>query len=174
MTPQINSPAADFLATLHFDLTIQKLPSVSFMVTKVQIPGMAIDNPSLLTPFVKVPLPGDKVQFDELGIGFKVDAMMQNWLEIYKWIYGIGFPQQFPDRAAVEPSGTIKDLYSDLSLVILDYHKQPILQANFVDVMPKSLGGFMLRTGDTSVEYVESTVNFVYRQFTITQLKTQY
>ena len=170
----INSPAADFLATLHFELTIQKLPSVSFMVTAVQIPGLFMNNPQLPTPFTPVPLPADKLQFEELGIKFKVDAMMQNWLEIYNWIYGIGFPKSFPDRAAVEPTGRVTDLYSDLTLDILDYHKQPILRANFVDVLPKSLSGFTANVADTTVTYIESTASFVYRQFTITQLKKNY
>lgn len=174
MNPIINSPAADFLAALHFELTIQKLPSVSFMVTAVQIPGLAISNSSLPTPFVQIPLPADKIQFEELAISFKVDGMMQNWLEIYSWLYGIGFPQTFQDRANIEVSGKINELYSDLSLVILDYHKQPILKASFVDVLPKSLSGFKTNTADTSVTYIESTVSFVYRQFTIEQLKTSY
>jgi len=173
-SPMINTPAADFLASLHFELTIQKLPSVSFMVTAVQLPGLSINNPSLQTPFVPIPLPADKLSFQELGITFKVDAMMKNWLEIYNWLYGIGFPKSFQDRANVEPSGKIRDLYSDLTLVILDYHKQPILEANFVDVLPNSLTGFVANVADTRVNYVESTVNFVYRQFTIKQRKTSY
>jgi len=172
--PIINSPAADFLAALHFELSIQKLPSVSFMVTGVQIPGLFMSNPQLSTPFTPVPLPADKLQFEELSIKFKVDAMMQNWLEIYKWIYGIGFPKSFLDRASIEPSGKIMDLYSDLTLVIHDYHKQPILQANFVDVLPKSLSGFTANVADTDVTYIESTASFVYRQFTIEQIKKNY
>lgn len=174
MHPEINSPAADFLAALHFELTIQRLPSVSFMVTAVQIPGLSINNPSLQTPFVPIPLPSDKIQFEELIIRFKVDAIMQNWLEIYKWLYGIGFPQYFTDRSSIEPGNKINPLYSDLSLTILDYHKQPILRADFVDVLPKSLSGFTANVADTEVTYMESTVSFVYRQFTINQLKTTY
>lgn len=173
-SPTINSPAADFLAALHFDLTIQKLPSVSFMVTAVQIPGLAINNPQLPTPFVQIPLPADKAQFEELAISFKIDGMMQNWLEIYNWLYGIAFPKSFTDRSSIETTDKIKELYSDLSLVILDYHKQPILQANFVDVLPKSLSGFTANVADTNVTYLTSTVSFVYRQFTIQQLKTSY
>lgn len=174
MNPTINSPAADFLATLHFDLTIQKLPSVSFMVTAVHIPGLSINNPQLPTPFVTIPLPADKAQFEELSFSFKVDGMMQNWLEIYNWLYGIGFPQSFTDRANIESSGKVRELYSDLKLIIQDYHKQPILQASFVDVLPKSLSGFTANVADTDVNYIESTASFVYRQFTIEQLKTSY
>lgn len=170
----INSPAADFLAALHFELTIQKLPSVSFMVTSVQIPGLFMNNPMLQTPFTPLPLPADKLQFEELGIKFKVDAIMQNWLEIYNWIYDIGFPVSFANRATVETTGKIRELYSDLSLVILDYHKQPILRADFTDVLPKSLSGFVSDVADTTVQYVESTATFVYKKFTITQLKITY
>lgn len=173
-SPAINSPAADFLASLHFEVTIQKLPSVTFMVTAVQIPGLSIGNPMLQTPFVAVPLPGDRIQFDELGISFKVDAIMENWLEIYNWLYGIGFPDQFPERAAIEQSGKIRELYSDLTLIIQDYHKQPILKFDFVDVLPKSLSGFLANTADTTVNYIESTASFVYRKFTVTQLKKSY
>lgn len=173
-SPQIDSPAADFLATLHFDLAIQKLPDVSFMVTAVQIPGLFTNNPQLQTSFNAIPLPADKLQFEELGIKFKVDAMMQNWIQIYNWLYGIGFPQSFSERSVVERSGKIRELYSDLKLIILDYHKQPILQFDFVDVLPKSLSGFTANVADTDVTYIESNVTFVYRQFTIKQMKTSY
>ena len=49
----------------------------------------AIDVP---TPLKSIEIAGDEVNFEELTIKFIVDENMKNWLSIYDWIVGLGFP----------------------------------------------------------------------------------
>lgn len=170
----LNSPSADFLSGLHFDFALQRCPGVNFFCTKATVPGISIGNPDLPTPFKTIPLPADKLSFEELDITFKVDAMMSNWLELYTWFTGVGFPRSFGQRAVAEPSGKVRDLYSDASLIIQDYHKNPILSIQFTDMLPVRLSGIMLDVTAQDVDYIEAQCTFKYREYTVTQLKTTY
>ena len=38
-------------------------------------------------------IPGDKVQFGDLTIRFLVDEDLKNYMEIQKWIRGLGYPE---------------------------------------------------------------------------------
>ena len=47
---------------------------------------------SVPTPLKTIDIAGDEVTFEELSIKFIVDENMKNWLSIYDWIIGLGFP----------------------------------------------------------------------------------
>ena len=40
-----------------------------------------------------IPVPGDKVLYDDLNVRFLVDEKMENYLAIHKWITGLGYPE---------------------------------------------------------------------------------
>lgn len=171
-TPTINSPEADFLSPLHFSMTVSRLPNVSFMLTRVVVPGVSVDEVSLATPFTSLPLPADHMQFDELELAYKVDANATNWKQMFDWMTGIAFPSGFGQRVDVEPNKIVRDLYSDISIILFDYHKHPAIQWDFHDTLPVSMSPVLLDVSTQGVKYVESTVRLVYRDFTMKNLST--
>lgn len=173
VSPTINSPEADFLSPLHFTMVVSRLPGVSFMLTRVVIPGVSVGEIDMPTPFTKLPLPADRMEFDELELAFKVDANATNWKSVFDWMTGISFPNNFGQRAAAEPSKEIRDLYSDISVVLYDYHKQPAIQWDFHDVLPITISPILLDVTTDDVRYVEATTRFMYRDFTMKLLNTQ-
>ena len=40
-----------------------------------------------------IPVPGDKIQFGDLNLRFLVDEDLGNYMEIQRWIRGLGYPQ---------------------------------------------------------------------------------
>src|SRR5690348_6566969 len=127
----------DFLSGLNFDFTIDKLPTTKFFVTNFTTPSVSLDNVGLQTPFKPVYMPADKLAYGYMQISFKVDARMQGWIEVLNWMTQIGFPASFDQRSV----NKIKSLYSDATLMVFDYHKNPIVTWKFLDVLPANLSG---------------------------------
>ena len=46
----------------------------------------------MLTYLKDIEVPGDKLQYGDLVIQFLVDEDMKNYLEIYKWLMALGYP----------------------------------------------------------------------------------
>ena len=40
-----------------------------------------------------IPVPGDKIVFEDLTLRFIVDEDLVNYTEIYNWIKGLGYPE---------------------------------------------------------------------------------
>lgn len=168
-----NPSSIAFLSPLHFDVSFSGLSGVQFMTTAVDIPGIALSNPAVPTPFNPFYAPADKMQFDELTIKFKVDDQAANWLQIFDWMNSIGFPATYKQRAAVESQASgVQVLRSDLSVILQDYKKNPALVFTFVDVLPSRLGGMALDASVQGVQYVEAVAQFRYRQYTVKQVAT--
>jgi hypothetical protein len=158
-----------FLSPLGFNFAIKKLPTTNFFLTRANIPGFSVGVVEAPNPFVKLPIPGDKVQFNELQVTFKVDEDMKNYLEIFNWIMGLGFPDNYGQYANIKgkekTSG--EGIYSDATLTILTSAMNPNMEFTFRNAFPFSLTDLDFNTTSTDVEYLEATVSFRYELFTI-------
>ena len=97
---------------------------------------------------------------------------LQNYLEIFNWLKGLGFPekfQQYHDLAS-QPSYSGETLYSDVSLIINASPKTSNYELTFIDAFPISLSAINFNTVDSSVNYVDADVQFKYTYFTITNI----
>ena len=81
-----------FLSPIGFKFQLNNFPDVNYFCQSATLPGISINTISVPTPLKTIELSGDEVQFEELSIKFIVDENMKNWLSIYDWIVGIGFP----------------------------------------------------------------------------------
>ena len=52
-----------------------------------------------------IPTPGDKIEFGDLTLRFLVDEDLTNYMEIQKWIRGLGFPESIQDFNKFEKEG---------------------------------------------------------------------
>jgi hypothetical protein len=132
----------------------------------VNIPGLTVTNPTQPNPFIRMPVPGDQAQFDDLTIQFHVDENMKNWIEIAKWMIAVSFPEnheQFkfamndPEGSSV---GSDKNLYSNVTVIILDSNKTPQMEFEFFDCVPSQLSGIDLTVNDGDINPVSSSVTF--------------
>lgn len=162
----------NFLSPLGFRFQIKKTPHVNYFVQAVNLPSMALGFTSIPSPFIKIPVPGDHLQFGDLDITFKVDEDMKNYLEIYNWMLGIGKPNDYQQYAALknQDQGSGEGILSDLTLTVLSSAMNPIYEITFVDAYPTSLSGLQFTSELADVEYLQSTVSFQYRIFNITAL----
>jgi hypothetical protein len=65
-------------------------------------------------------------------------------------------------------TGTV---YSDGNLIITTSQYQPNLQINFIDLYPISLGSLEFNTQNTDIDYLQGSVSFAYRKYSIDIIK---
>jgi len=159
----------NFLSPLGFKFTIKKAPHVNFFIQNVNIPSISITNVNVGNPFVKIPHSGEQMEFGDLQITFKVDEDMANYLELFNWIVSLGKPDNYTGYAALAAQPLISGLgiSSDISLIILDSHKNSNMEIIYRDAFPISLGNLDFNTVDSSVDYISCTASFKYTLFSI-------
>jgi len=182
MTAISNLPVnRNFLSPLGFSFTIKKTPSVNYFVQSVSIPNVSLGQSDIQTPFNRLPIPGDHVNYEPFTVTFRVDEEMRNYQELFDWIVFVGFPDNFDQYNTVATQrarfgGSVTNpvagtgIYSDASLMVLNSAKAPILEIVYKDMYPIDLSTLDFDARSTDVDYIECTVSFAYRSFTLNRL----
>lgn len=156
-----------------YRLSIQKLPGLEFFCQEVNLPNIGLGEFKQATPLGDIYLPGDKLVYGDLNIDFLVDSNMQNYISIYKWLNGLGFPvdnEQYNEfvrtsyKASNASSDTITN-FSDASLSILSPNNTALVEVNFVDIFPTSLSSINFTSTSGDVQYVIGKATFKYTSF---------
>ena len=161
-----------FLSPLGFKLQIKKLPTVNYFIQSVNIPSVSLGTADAETPFVKIPFPGTKLTFGNLQVTFKVDEDMKNYMEIYDWLKGVGFPDNFAQYTNVAGAALASGdgVYSDISLIVMTSAMNPNMEVTFFDCFPVDLSELNFDSTSADVEYITATVSFANRRFDIKTL----
>lgn len=171
MTALTNRPANEnFLSQLGFRFVLKRAPHINYFVQRVNIPSISLGTAPVSTPFVEIPLPGTKLTFQPLRVDFKVDENMENYLEIYNWMFSLGFPDNFSQYSPLRGAQAAQlgeGVFSDITLTILNSSMNPNKVITFVDAYPVDLGDVSLDSTDTDVTYASSSVTFAYRKFDV-------
>jgi|TARA_R110002072_G_scaffold171398_1_gene325082 hypothetical protein len=176
----------NFLSPLGFNFFIKKLPNTNYFVQSVNIPSIQLGDASIQTPFSRIPLIGDHMEFGDVQLSFKVDEDLTNYVELFNWITQLGFPESFEQSKFIyeqgASAGTVgsgpnldfngEGQYSDAVLTILNSAMKPNLEVQFEDAYPDSLSDVQFTTTAGSVDYLECTVTFKYRLFRIMRLSS--
>lgn len=162
----MSSPSVglNYLSRNRGKLIIPTMPDVTFNLRDAEIPG--IDLPSAVTPdpFRDKPLHGDKVEFEPLNATFLVDENLNNWLEAFDWIIGLGAPKdkdQFLNKANAD---------IDIELIVYSSHNNPILRVTFIGCVPVALTGVFFSEGTQETEFVEATLTIEYLRYDVERI----
>ena len=166
----------DYADPTKFKFSIVKLPKVEYFCTQVNLPGVSIaDNYTQPTPFRDIPLPGEKLRYEQLSVTFLVDENLENYQEIHGWLRGIGFPgghaefktllaggsDRFPTSKGKTPNQG--GIFSDATLNILTSKNNPNIEVRFRDIYPISLSGLDYNQQATDINYLTCAVTFQYK-----------
>lgn len=166
----------NFLSPLGFRLVIARLPEVEYFLQRVSLPGINIGASTRETPFVKVPYPSDKVDFNDFGMTFKVNEDLESYLSIWRWMIALGFPENFDQYKKIATDRTFPSnaeegmVTSDITLDILDNKHTPKFQAVFRSCWPASLSDLSFQSTDPTVTYLTADVIFKYTDYVITKI----
>ena len=174
--PTLSCPIPSNLNPLQsngFMFEINKLPSVSFFCQEANLPGLTLPPLEVSSPFVDYPVPGEKLVFDDLQITFLIDENMENFLAIYNWMVGLGFPKlhqqykEFINSNQINPNELVAG-YSDGVLQILNSSNNPIRTATFRDLFPTSLQSLQLQSTTNETTYLAGNATFKYTLYEFT------
>ena len=168
----------NFLSPTGFKFIMDKAPKVSFFGNQVNIPQMTLGVAVQPTYLRDIPLPGDKIQFEDLTLRFLVDEDLSNYMEIFSWIRALGFPEsleeiyawQKKDFDIKQPDKTQENFYSDGTLEILTSSQNPNFKIKFQDCWPTTLSTLEFDATDEDINYFTADVTFKYTIFNITNL----
>ena len=176
----------DYASPTQFKFSITKLPKVEYFCTAANVPGITLGVATQETPFKQLPIPGDKLEYENLSIQFIVDENLENWRELHGWMTGLGFPKDYSQfrtlqgAAGTNPQttdvGINKELgkirkpvqseggiYSDATLHVLSSKNNSILEVRFRDLVPISLSGLDYNQQPTDIDYLRATCTFTYK-----------
>jgi|TARA_Y100001970_G_scaffold217884_1_gene267011 hypothetical protein len=166
----------NFLSVIGFKFVLERCPKVDFYCNAANLPSITLgvaEQPSYLR---NIPVPGDKIQFEDLQISFMVDEHMENYLEIYDWITGLGFPEsidqyiQLGDDKKLAPENDPNDNFnerSDATLMILNSDYNTSVKVKFRDLFPIELSGIPFDAKAEQQEYYTATARFKYTMFDV-------
>ena len=170
----------NYMSPLGFKLILTKTPKVDFLCQSANIPQISMGTAIQPTYLKDIPVPGDKVLYDDLTVRFLVDEKMENYLAIYKWITGLGYPENLgqynqlkkddirTDASATDDADPRYFEFSDATLQVLNSNYRPSVLVNFKDAFPTSLSTLDFDVTTRDYNYFTAEVSFKYTIFNIT------
>ena len=170
----------NYMSPLGFKLILTKTPKVDFLCQSANIPQISMGTAIQPSYLKDIPVPGDKVLYDDLSVRFLVDEKMENYLAIYKWITGLGYPESLDqyqqlkkddfrtDRLVGDDGDPRYFNYSDATLQVLNSNYKPSVLINFTDAFPVSLSTLDFDVTTRDYNYFTAEVTFKYTIFNIT------
>ena len=165
----------NFLSPTGFKFNLHKAPKVDFYSNAANIPAITLGS-ALQTRYGKnIDVPGDKMSFGDFNLRFLVDEDLENYLEIWNWMTGLGFPyslEQYEDLMSSTKFSKNKDnrtteFYeqSDATLQILSSNFNPNISVIFTGMYPTSLSSLDFDATEENINYFTAQVNFKYTYY---------
>jgi len=170
----------NYMSPLGFKLILTKTPKVDFLCQSANIPQISMGTAVQPTYLKDIPVPGDKVLYDDLRVRFLVDEKMENYLAIYKWLTGLGYPEslgQFrqlknddnrTNKGVIDRGDPRYFEFSDATLQVLNSNYKPSVLINFKDAFPISLSTLDFDVTTRDYNFFTAEVSFKYTIFNIT------
>jgi len=168
-----NQPSnINFLSPLGFRFKLSRAPTVDFFIINANLPSISLSNVELPTPFKNLEIAGNKLEYGDFNITFRLDQNMAAYFEIYNWMIGLGYPENFGQYAVLKnaATGSKETLYSDATLTILNNDMVPNVEVNFYDLFPVTLAQVDFNVTDSDVNYITLSASFKYRIFHVNKL----
>ena len=166
----------NFLSPTGFKFTLARVPKVDFFSQSAQIPVINLGVAIQPTYLKDLPIPGDKLTFDDFSLKFTVDENLENYLEIQRWMRGLGYPEniaEYDQWRLSDPNNPGQDPnLSDGSLTIFNSNFVPSTVVTFQGMFPTSLSTLEFDATSTDVQYITAQVSFKYAIYKITRYES--
>ena len=159
----------NFLSIVGFKFSLNRCPKVDFLCNSANLPSVNLGFAEQATYLKNIPVPGDKLQYDDLRISFMVDEDMENYLQIYQWITSLGFPESIGQYSELLANKTVitdpadpQNERSDGNIQILNSNLLPSVLIKFKDLFPVSLSGVPFNATAEDQQYFTAEATFKY------------
>ena len=156
----------NFLSTSGFKFSLSRAPKVDFFSQSANIPGINLGTAIQPTYLKDIPIPGDKLVFDDFQLRFNIDENLENYTIVQNWMRGLGYPEsvyEYMDWMLSDPNNPNQDPnVSDGTLIIFNSNFQPSTLVKFQGMFPVSLSDIEFDASQVDVQYATASVTFKY------------
>lgn len=165
----------NFLSSIGFRFTLNRARKVSFFANSANIPGISLGVAEQPTYLKNIDIPGDKLQFADFNLRFIVDENLENYMQIQKWMRGLGYPESLKEIFDLQASfdnslgydSNSMNIYSDGTLQILNSNNRVQFEVVFKDMFPYDLSDMEFDATNPDTEYFTAEVSFKYTIYDI-------
>ena len=172
-----NQPTNDNLfQTNGFKFTVNKIPNVTWFLQTATIPAFVVQEAQYPTPFIDIPIPGEKGVYNPFSCSFKLDEDFKTWSELMAWMKGYSFPEdyaQYSVQADIngfsfgESDGDV----SDGTLILMSNKLNANFEITFKHMFPISISDIEVSVMGDTVEYSTVSVEFQYQGYTYRRIE---
>ena len=162
----------NFLSNVGFKFNLAKFPKVDFFSNSARIPELNLELTRQPSYLKNIDIPGERLTYGDLTLRFLVDENMENYISVYTWLKGLGFPESTKefkdlttDRDGIRDP---KEAFCDGTLRILNSNYREVAQVKFRDLFPTSLTSLDFDATNTDVQYFTAEATFKYTIYNLT------
>jgi hypothetical protein len=147
-----------------FIVSFTALPNIEYWCHSANIPGLSLGEALLPTPFIDLYSPGDKLNINPFSMTFIVDENLLGWMEVYTWMRGMTFPDNFTEYKNLDKRvaswRSPHPQFSDAMLVVLDSKQNPRIRVKFSNCFPTSLTDILLSSTSSPDDPITADATF--------------
>ena len=156
----------NFLSGVAFKFNLTKFPKVDFFSNSARIPELNLELTRQPSYLKNIYVPGERLTYCDLTLRFLVDDNMENYISVYTWLKGLGFPESTKEFADLnkdkEGLRDPKQAFCDGTLSILNSNYREVAKVKFNDLFPTSLTSLDFDATNTDVQYFTAEATFKY------------
>ena len=162
----------NFLSGVGFKFNLAKFPKVDFFSNSARIPELNLELTRQPSYLKNIDVPGERLTYGDLTLRFLVDENMENYISVYNWLKGLGFPettQEYKDLTTdKDGQRDNKEAFCDGTLRILNSNYREVAKVKFIDLFPTSLTSLDFDATNTDVQFFTAEATFKYTIYNLT------
>ena len=156
----------NFLSGVAFKFNLTKFPKVDFFSNSARIPELNLELTTQPSYLKNIDVPGERLTYGDLTLRFLVDENMENYISVYTWLKGLGFPESTKEYKDLttdkDGQRDNKEAFCDGTLRILNSNYREVAKVKFNDLFPVSLTSLDFDATNTDVQYFTAEATFKY------------
>ena len=161
----------NFLSGVAFKFNLAKFPKVDFFSNSARIPELNLELTRQPSYLKNIDVPGERLTYGDFTLRFLVDENMENYLSVYEWLTGLGFPETTKEFADIikdsDGQRDPKEAFCDGTLRILNSNYREVAKVSFNDLFPISLSSLDFDATNTDIQYFTAEATFKYTLYKI-------
>ena len=162
----------NFLSGVGFKFNLTKFPKVDFFSNSARIPELNLELARQASYLKNIDIPGERLTYGDFTLRFLVDENMENYISIYTWLKGLGFPEttrEFKDLTTdKDGQRDPKEAFCDGTLRILNSNYREVAKVKFNDLFPTSLTSLDFDATNTDIQFFTAEATFKYTIYNLT------
>ena len=162
----------NFLSGVGFKFNLAKFPKVDFFSNSARIPELNLELARQASYLKNIDIPGERLTYGDFTLRFLVDENMENYISVYNWLKGLGFPestQEFRDLTTDKDGiRDPKEAFCDGTLRILNSNYREVAKVKFNDLFPTSLTSLDFDATNTDIQFFTAEATFKYTIYNLT------